>query len=41
VAAEEHWFRDDQLRGNPTLRREPFHRDGWFYEEKYDGWRGS
>jgi len=18
---------------------EPFHRDGWVYEEKYDGWR--
>ena len=18
---------------------EPFHRDGWIYEEKYDGWR--
>jgi bifunctional non-homologous end joining protein LigD len=23
----------------PTLVREPFHRDGWFYEEKVDGWR--
>ncbi len=23
----------------PTLVREPFHRDGWVYEEKYDGWR--
>ncbi len=19
--------------------RQPFHRDGWVYEEKYDGWR--
>jgi hypothetical protein len=24
---------------HPTLVREPFHRDGWIYEEKYDGWR--
>src|SRR5690349_2803656 len=24
---------------HPTLVREPFHRDGWVYEEKYDGWR--
>jgi bifunctional non-homologous end joining protein LigD len=23
----------------PTLIREPFHRDGWIYEEKFDGWR--
>ena len=23
----------------PTLVREPFHRQGWVYEEKYDGWR--
>jgi ATP-dependent DNA ligase len=23
----------------PTLVREPFHRDGWVYEEKVDGWR--
>jgi len=23
----------------PELVREPFHRDGWVYEEKYDGWR--
>jgi len=22
----------------PTLVREPFHRDGWVYEEKVDGW---
>jgi ATP-dependent DNA ligase len=21
------------------LAREPFHRDGWVYEEKVDGWR--
>jgi hypothetical protein len=21
----------------PTLAREPFHRPGWVYEEKYDG----
>jgi bifunctional non-homologous end joining protein LigD len=24
---------------HPTLVREPFHRDGWVFEEKYDGWR--
>jgi bifunctional non-homologous end joining protein LigD len=24
---------------SPTLVREPFHRDGWVYEEKIDGWR--
>jgi ATP-dependent DNA ligase len=24
---------------HPTLVREPFHRNGWTYEEKYDGWR--
>jgi ATP-dependent DNA ligase len=24
---------------HPTVVREPFHRDGWVYEEKYDGWR--
>src|SRR5262245_35454500 len=24
---------------HPTLVRDPFHRDGWVYEEKYDGWR--
>ena len=24
---------------DPTLVREPFHRDGWVYEEKVDGWR--
>jgi bifunctional non-homologous end joining protein LigD len=23
----------------PTLVREPFHRDGWGFEEKVDGWR--
>jgi bifunctional non-homologous end joining protein LigD len=23
----------------PTLVREPFHRDGWVYEEKVDDWR--
>jgi len=23
----------------PTLVRKPFHRDGWVYEEKVDGWR--
>jgi ATP-dependent DNA ligase len=23
----------------PTQVREPFHRDGWIYEEKVDGWR--
>jgi ATP-dependent DNA ligase len=23
----------------PTLAREPFHRAGWVYEEKVDGWR--
>jgi len=23
---------------SPTLVREPFHRDGWVYEEKIDGW---
>ena len=23
----------------PTLVRGPFHRDGWVYEEKVDGWR--
>jgi hypothetical protein len=23
----------------PTLVREPFHRDGWVYQEKVDGWR--
>ena len=23
----------------PTLVREAFHRDGWVYEEKVDGWR--
>jgi bifunctional non-homologous end joining protein LigD len=23
----------------PTLARLPFHRDGWVYEEKIDGWR--
>src|SRR5438874_9367588 len=23
----------------PMLRRPPFHRDGWVYEEKVDGWR--
>jgi hypothetical protein len=22
-----------------TRIREPFHRDGWVYEEKVDGWR--
>jgi hypothetical protein len=22
-----------------TLARPPVHRDGWVYEEKYDGWR--
>ncbi len=24
---------------HPTLVATPFHRDGWVYEEKYDGWR--
>ena len=24
---------------HPTLVREPYHRDAWAYEEKYDGWR--
>ena len=23
----------------PTLVREPFHREGWVFEEKVDGWR--
>ena len=23
----------------PTLVREPFHREGWVYEEKVHGWR--
>jgi len=23
----------------PTQVREPFHRDGWIYEKKVDGWR--
>jgi bifunctional non-homologous end joining protein LigD len=23
----------------PTLIAKPFHREGWVYEEKYDGWR--
>ena len=23
----------------PTLTARPFHREGWVYEEKYDGWR--
>jgi ATP-dependent DNA ligase len=23
----------------PTLVRAPFHRSGWIYEEKVDGWR--
>ena len=23
----------------PTQVRDPFHRDGWIYEEKVDGWR--
>jgi bifunctional non-homologous end joining protein LigD len=23
----------------PELASEPFHRDGWVYEEKLDGWR--
>jgi bifunctional non-homologous end joining protein LigD len=23
----------------PTLVAKPFHREGWVYEEKYDGWR--
>jgi hypothetical protein len=23
----------------PTQVPEPFHRDGWVYEEKVDGWR--
>ena len=21
------------------MRAKPFHRDGWVYEENYDGWR--
>jgi len=24
---------------HPALVREPFHRPGWIYEEKVDGWR--
>jgi ATP-dependent DNA ligase len=24
---------------HPTLVAQPFHREGWVYEEKYDGWR--
>ncbi len=24
---------------HPTLVATPFHREGWVYEEKYDGWR--
>jgi len=24
---------------SPTLVREPFHREGWIYDEKVDGWR--
>ena len=24
---------------NPVLVHEPFHRPGWIYEEKVDGWR--
>jgi bifunctional non-homologous end joining protein LigD len=24
---------------HPTLFARPFHREGWVYEEKYDGWR--
>ncbi len=24
---------------HPTLIARPFHREGWIYEEKYDGWR--
>ena len=24
---------------HPTLVAQPFHHDGWFYEEKVDGWR--
>ena len=23
----------------PTLARPPFHRNGWVYDEKVDGWR--
>jgi bifunctional non-homologous end joining protein LigD len=23
----------------PTLVKQPFHREGWMYEEKIDGWR--
>lgn len=23
----------------PALTWRPFHREGWVYEEKYDGWR--
>ena len=23
----------------PTLVKQPFHRPGWVYEEKVDGWR--
>jgi bifunctional non-homologous end joining protein LigD len=23
----------------PTLVAKPFHREGWIWEEKYDGWR--
>jgi bifunctional non-homologous end joining protein LigD len=24
---------------HPALASEPFHHDGWVYEEKYDGWQ--
>jgi ATP-dependent DNA ligase len=26
-------------RADATDARQPFHRPGWIYEEKYDGWR--
>jgi hypothetical protein len=31
--------RGDDARLPPALAREPFHRDGWVYEDKVDGWR--
>jgi hypothetical protein len=35
-----HWSRDPQYSPMaPTLVRAPFHRDGWVFEEKVDGWR--
>jgi bifunctional non-homologous end joining protein LigD len=35
-----HWSRDPPYSPMaPTLARAPFHRDGWVFEEKVDGWR--